>query len=445
MTSTRPRLRALVACAVAAVAVLAVGAAPASAAPAEPRPAFTFSTLPEAPSRYQGQVSCDPREKPGVTALRAVLKATYGYANSGGSVRSCSQGGQSEHKEGRAYDWMRDVAVPEQKAMADAFVAWATGPDPRGVAGGNAHRMGVQYLIWNKRIWNARSGWKAYTGSSPHTDHVHVSLSWDGAWKRTSWWDGTVVTRFDQGPCQFFVGEPARPYSAPNYSPCPDPIPRVAGTFAADFDGDGRDEVGTYHSGRFVVRTASGLVSVPFGQPGDLPVAGDWDGDGRAGIGVFRGGTWYLRQTLTSGQPQVSFTSGRAGDRPVVGDWDGNGTDEVAVFRSGTWFVRVSTRPTAVTRTVVWGQAGDRAVAGDWDRDGADDLGLVRSSTWYLAADASASRLFRQVRFGWTNGLPVAGDWDGDGRDTFGSLKMAELARTSSPYGWGPVVERAPL
>ena len=30
-------------------------------------------------------------------------------------------------------------------------------------------------------------GWQAYTGASPHTDHVHFSLSWDGARAMTSW------------------------------------------------------------------------------------------------------------------------------------------------------------------------------------------------------------------------------------------------------------------
>lgn len=36
----------------------------------------------------------------------------------------------------------------------------------------------VEYVIWNRHIWSRRYGFKKrrYTGKSPHTDHVHVSL-----------------------------------------------------------------------------------------------------------------------------------------------------------------------------------------------------------------------------------------------------------------------------
>lgn len=32
------------------------------------------------------------------------------------------------------------------------------------------------YVIWNRRIWTRAAGWRTYTGSNPHTSHVHVSL-----------------------------------------------------------------------------------------------------------------------------------------------------------------------------------------------------------------------------------------------------------------------------
>jgi hypothetical protein len=39
----------------------------------------------------------------------------------------------------------------------------------------------LRYIIYNRRIWSASSGWvqKAYTGKSPHTEHVHFSASYD--------------------------------------------------------------------------------------------------------------------------------------------------------------------------------------------------------------------------------------------------------------------------
>ena len=39
----------------------------------------------------------------------------------------------------------------------------------------------LRYIIYNRRIWSASSGWvqKAYTGASPHTEHAHFSASYD--------------------------------------------------------------------------------------------------------------------------------------------------------------------------------------------------------------------------------------------------------------------------
>lgn len=37
----------------------------------------------------------------------------------------------------------------------------------------------LKYVIWNRRIWSrsrASEGWRRYTGSNPHTKHMHVSV-----------------------------------------------------------------------------------------------------------------------------------------------------------------------------------------------------------------------------------------------------------------------------
>lgn len=39
----------------------------------------------------------------------------------------------------------------------------------------NAERLHVKYVIWNRQIWQ-NGKWSAYTGTSPHTDHVHISF-----------------------------------------------------------------------------------------------------------------------------------------------------------------------------------------------------------------------------------------------------------------------------
>jgi hypothetical protein len=39
----------------------------------------------------------------------------------------------------------------------------------------------LRYIIYNRRIWEASNEWRqrAYTGSSPHTEHAHFSASYD--------------------------------------------------------------------------------------------------------------------------------------------------------------------------------------------------------------------------------------------------------------------------
>ena len=70
------------------------------------------------------------------------------------------------------------------------------------------------YLIWNNRIWGAyraADGWRPYLDCASatskaddtrcHRDHLHVSLSWEGAMGRTSYWTDRVADR-DYGPCR---------------------------------------------------------------------------------------------------------------------------------------------------------------------------------------------------------------------------------------------------
>jgi hypothetical protein len=150
-------------------------------------------------ARYRPQTVCDPTVKPGAAALLGAVLSTYRIGHSSGITRACSVGSTSEHKEGRAFDWAVNVNNPAEKAAGDAFVTWLTEPGPDGKVGWNARRLGVMYVIWNRQIWNNTSSgasWRAYNGVSPHTDHVHVSLSWAGAYQRTSWWTGVALPSY---------------------------------------------------------------------------------------------------------------------------------------------------------------------------------------------------------------------------------------------------------
>lgn len=170
---------------------------------------------------YQPGVSCDPIDRPGSVRLGRLLVDTYGTGYFGVS-RYCN-GTLSEHHEGRAVDWMLNSSDPMQKAVADSFLAWLTAN-----SGEQARRLGIQYVIWNRTMWRAYAperGFTPYSGASPHTDHIHLSLTWDGALGRTSWWTGTPVTTADVGTCRVYAGQPAPLYTSRRTTPCPSWVP----------------------------------------------------------------------------------------------------------------------------------------------------------------------------------------------------------------------------
>jgi hypothetical protein len=194
LTPSRPTLRG-------ALRVLAT----ASVAVAVLAPTAAFAVVPTAPVRlpsviegfatYQKQTTCSPTAKPGTVKLKNLLLATYPGTRSLGITRACSSGGTSEHKEGRAFDWGVRYANTSERAKASAFLTWLLKTDSAGHKAANARRLGVMYVIWNRKIWGAyaaNQGWRTYTGTNPHTDHIHISLSWPGARGTTSFWTGKV-------------------------------------------------------------------------------------------------------------------------------------------------------------------------------------------------------------------------------------------------------------
>jgi len=154
---------------------------------------------------YEAQSICSPTPKPGTLRLIALLKKTYGKNQYMGTSRPCGSGGTSEHKDGRAIDWMTSIRSPKGRANAKAFIGWLIGPDSAGVPRGNATRLGIMYIGWNNHFWRAYSpeqGWTKLDGcpegndTDCHRNHMHISLTWDGASGRTSMWDGTALAPF---------------------------------------------------------------------------------------------------------------------------------------------------------------------------------------------------------------------------------------------------------
>lgn len=121
---------------------------------------------------YEGAgQTCADGPAPGARGAMAWFLGTYqdqGGKNLG--IYNCRKirGGStpSMHSEGRAVDF---------------------GINPHGAKYGsklaeqlrlNSEELGVQCIIWNKRIWSGKkSTWLPYNGVNPHVDHIHVSLT----------------------------------------------------------------------------------------------------------------------------------------------------------------------------------------------------------------------------------------------------------------------------
>jgi len=221
------------------VATMTVGPASAAGVPPSTRGVASPVTPPGVPraaeafASYVPAVGCDMRINPGTEALGQLMKATYPDTSYGlGRTCGAGTGKASEHTDGRAVDWMVSIRTATGSAEANAVIAWLFATDGNGVTYANAKRLGVMYLIWNNKIWGAYSadqGWRPYSNcantpqpsmdTACHRDHIHFSLSWEGAMKKTSFWSNTVAAK-EYGPCRASDMNWSGWYSV-RYTPCP--------------------------------------------------------------------------------------------------------------------------------------------------------------------------------------------------------------------------------
>ena len=154
---------------------------------------------------YQPQTKCSPKAKPGTTLLLRYVVHHFGGA-AGGISRPCSDGGTSEHKEGRAFDWTLDAENAADRASAQAFLDFIFAPDGAGNEDARARTMGIMYVIWDDHMYPAWGQFEPedYLSSSckklstcsktlRHRDHLHVSLTRQAGKGLTSWY----ATRLD--------------------------------------------------------------------------------------------------------------------------------------------------------------------------------------------------------------------------------------------------------
>jgi hypothetical protein len=168
-------------------------AGPASAAPTYDGPVEDYAP-------YQPQKHCRDTPRAGTRELAVWIDARYAGGPALASIRACSSGGASEHKNGRAIDWSMDATDADQRHEVRRFLDRIFATDGEDNPHALARRMGIMYVIWNDHMWASYDGFdrKGYRNAScasvqscsvtlRHRDHVHLSLSRAGGRGDTSW------------------------------------------------------------------------------------------------------------------------------------------------------------------------------------------------------------------------------------------------------------------
>ena len=148
---------------------------------------------------YDPQRRCRQKPKPGVLLLAAALTARGG--GYGPISRPCTGSSVSEHKESRAFDWLLDASDAADQALAAALLDELFAPDDTDASHALARRMGIMYVIWDDRMYTSYDGFveRRYLSSGcrtrrtcpstlRHRDHMHLSLTREGAKGMTSWY-----------------------------------------------------------------------------------------------------------------------------------------------------------------------------------------------------------------------------------------------------------------
>ncbi len=156
----------------------------------------------------------------------------------------------------------------------------------------------------------------------------------------------------------------------------------------------GRWMVGATHDGIGVFRPTNGLIylrntlttgfadhTMVLGSPGDQGLAGDWTNKGFDSPGVYRPsqGIFYMSNKVCNCTTFADFffTYGAPNQSPLVGDWTGSGTIGVGTFNNGVFSLRNTLTSGSPDLTIAFGAAGDIPLAGRWVSPGPSLGGLI--------------------------------------------------------------------
>lgn len=138
---------------------------------------------------------------PGTRELDAYLRRRFPYLTSGG-LYCCRQNSAttsvpvlSVHAIGRAIDLMVPMEAGDaDNGLGDPVANWLVE---------NAEFIGVQRVIWDRAYWNGGRGFGLLSSASlPHTNHIHIELSVDGAARRTPFFTSGASTGTCSARCE---------------------------------------------------------------------------------------------------------------------------------------------------------------------------------------------------------------------------------------------------
>ncbi|NMO22005.1 hypothetical protein HPC49_35240 [Pyxidicoccus fallax] len=228
----------------------------------------------------------------------------------------------------------------------------------------------------------------------------------------------------------------------------------------ADFNGDGKGDLGTFTPNSWLVHLSNGETfstqdwtagSFATWSAGDVPVIGDFDGDQRTDTALpyIPTNSWVVNRSTGTG------FSGRfwgqflySGESiPMAGDVDGDGKEEAIYFSqhhgwrilfkhaSEYQFGRVSTWSGAA------GTWGDIPLVGDFNGDKRTDTAVFTPNNTWLVNLSTGTSWQSQPWYGgagtWGD-IPLAGDFNGDGKtDTAVFTQNSTwLVNLSTGSGW---------
>jgi hypothetical protein len=196
-----------------------------------------------------------------------------------------------------------------------------------------------------------------------------------------------------------------------------------------DWDGDGRDDLAVFRSGRDLLvdsnknRRWDGAGSdtlITLGDGGDQLLVGDWNQDGRKEIALWRNETGQFHldangdRALDSSDPQFQFIAFQPGDIAIAGDWDGDGRSEVGVFRGGNTFMLDSNGNRTwdgpgVDMEFTAAVSGGRPAVADYTGDGRSDIAVFLRNTFHI--DTNSDGILDTTRVFAFGRQPVPGQW----------------------------------